>query len=116
MHWVAPSEKDQVTGTLEKRLWDTADQFRANSGIKVQAYSGSILGVIFIRFADVRFAAHGSKLEFARTPRELRQRFATLVDPMVRCMVQLYSTIQNLIRTRDLLLPRLLLGQLTLHE
>jgi type I restriction enzyme M protein len=34
MHWVAPSEKDALTGTLDKRLWDTADQFRANSGLK----------------------------------------------------------------------------------
>jgi hypothetical protein len=34
MIWIAPSEKDVATGTLEKRLWDTADQFRANSTIK----------------------------------------------------------------------------------
>ena len=34
MHWVAPSEKDIGTATLEKRLWDAADQFRANSGLK----------------------------------------------------------------------------------
>jgi hypothetical protein len=26
MHWVVPSEKDTAAGTLEKRLWDTADQ------------------------------------------------------------------------------------------
>jgi hypothetical protein len=36
MLWVAPSEKDTATATLEKRLWDTADQFRANSGLKAQ--------------------------------------------------------------------------------
>jgi hypothetical protein len=28
MHWNAPSEKDTATGTLGKRLWDAADQFR----------------------------------------------------------------------------------------
>ena len=39
MHWSAPSEKDTDTATLEKRLWDTADQFRANSGLKAQEYS-----------------------------------------------------------------------------
>ena len=55
-----------------------------------------------------------SKMEFARPPRELRQRFATLAEPIVRRTVQLYSTIQNLRRTRDLLLPRLLSGQLNL--
>jgi len=55
-----------------------------------------------------------SKMEFARPPRELRQRFAELAEPMVRRIVQLYSTIQNLRRTRDLLLPRLLSGQVEL--
>jgi type I restriction enzyme M protein len=29
MRWVAPSEKDTANQTLEKRLWATADQFRA---------------------------------------------------------------------------------------
>jgi type I restriction enzyme S subunit len=52
-----------------------------------------------------------SKMDFARPPRELRQQFATLAEPMVRRIVQLYTTIQNLRRTRDLLLPRLLSGQ-----
>ena len=33
MHWVAPSEKDTATDTLEKRLWAGAGQFRANSGL-----------------------------------------------------------------------------------
>lgn len=28
MHWVAASEKNADTVTLEKRLWHTADQFR----------------------------------------------------------------------------------------
>jgi hypothetical protein len=36
MQWIAPSEKDALTDTLEKRLWDSADQFRANSGLKAQ--------------------------------------------------------------------------------
>jgi type I restriction enzyme S subunit len=51
-------------------------------------------------------------MEFARPPRELRQRFAELAEPMMQVIVQLYSTIQNLRRTRDLLLPRLLSGQI----
>jgi hypothetical protein len=34
MHWVAPTERDVGTSSLEKRLWDSADQFRANSGLK----------------------------------------------------------------------------------
>src|SRR5512137_969987 len=65
MHWVAPSEKDTDTTTLEKRLWDAADQFRANSGLKAQEYSGPILGLIFLRFVEVRFAAQRARLEQA---------------------------------------------------
>lgn len=65
MHWIAPSEKDTATTSLEKRLWDAADQFRANSGLKAQEYSGPILGLIFLRFAEVRFATQRSKLEGA---------------------------------------------------
>jgi type I restriction enzyme M protein len=65
MQWIAPSEKDTGTDTLEKRLWDAADQLRANSGLKAQEYSGPILGLIFLRFAEVRFIAQRAKLEKA---------------------------------------------------
>ena len=65
MHWIAPSEKDTASTALEKRLWDAADQFRANSGLKAQEYSGPILGLIFLRFADARFAVQRAKLEKA---------------------------------------------------
>lgn len=74
--------------TLEKRLWDAADQFRANSGRKAQEYSGPILGIIFLRFTDASL-----------------ERIA-----------KLQTQIQNLRRTRDLLLPRLLSGQVNLKE
>ncbi len=63
MNWVAPSEKDTAAASLEKNLWDTADQFRANSGLKAQEYSGPILGIIFLRFAEVRFAGQRANLE-----------------------------------------------------
>ncbi len=36
MQWVAASEKDTANGTLQKRLWEAADVFRANSGIRSQ--------------------------------------------------------------------------------
>lgn len=29
MHWIAPSERNTTTDTLEKGLWNAADQFRA---------------------------------------------------------------------------------------
>ena len=65
MQWIASTEKDTATETLEKRLWDAADQFRANSGLKAQEYSAPVLGLIFLRFAEVRFAIQRAKLEKA---------------------------------------------------
>jgi type I restriction enzyme M protein len=67
LHWIATPEKDSATATLENRLWDAADQFRANSGLKAQEYSGPILGLIFLRFAERRFTAQRAKLEKAGT-------------------------------------------------
>jgi hypothetical protein len=145
MQWIAPSEKNADNAALEKRLWDAADQLRANSELKSQEYSAPVFGLTFLRFAEVRFTARpaglekagtpggklgqlsngvaqqnvspvlASKMEFARRPRELRQRFAALAEPMIRCMAQLYYQFQNLRRTRDLPLPRLLSGQVKLN-
>lgn len=63
MQWIAPTAKNASATTLENRLWDAADQFRANSGLKPQEYSGPILGLIFLRFAEVRFSIQRAKLE-----------------------------------------------------
>lgn len=63
MQWIAPSEKDRATDALEKRLWDAADQLRANSGLTSAQYSTPVLGLIFLRFADVRFAKIRAGLE-----------------------------------------------------
>ncbi|MBS0167881.1 MAG: SAM-dependent DNA methyltransferase [Nitrospira sp.] len=63
MQWIAPSEKDTATDALEKRLWDAADQLRANSGLTSAQYSTPVLGLIFLRFADVRFAKIRAGLE-----------------------------------------------------
>jgi type I restriction enzyme, R subunit len=40
---------------LETRLWDAADNLRANSGLGPSEYSTPVLGLIFLRFADVKF-------------------------------------------------------------
>jgi len=65
MRWVAPTEKDTANETLEKRLWAAADQFRANSGLKAAQYSAPVLGLIFLRFAEARFAKRRAELEKA---------------------------------------------------
>jgi type I restriction enzyme M protein len=65
MMWIAPSEKDRDTETLEKRLWAAADQLRADSGLTSQQYSQPVLGLIFLRFAEVRFTTRRHELEKA---------------------------------------------------
>jgi len=47
MIWITPTEKDALTETLDERLWDSADQFRANSSRKAQESSeGRPLGLL----------------------------------------------------------------------
>ncbi len=41
---------------LERRLWEAADQLRANSTLAASEYSIPVLGLIFLRYADVRFS------------------------------------------------------------
>lgn len=40
---------------LHERLWAAAEQLRANGGVKLNQISEPILGLIFLKFADVRF-------------------------------------------------------------
>jgi type I restriction enzyme M protein len=41
---------------IEKRLWASADELRANSKLKSSEYSVPVLGLIFLRYADHRFS------------------------------------------------------------
>ncbi len=79
MRWVAPTEKDTANETLEKRLWAAADQFRANSGLKAGQYSTPVLGLIFLRFAEVRFAKRRAELEKAGS--SARRGISRIDDP-----------------------------------
>jgi type I restriction enzyme M protein len=63
MHWIAPATRDTAADTLERRLWDAADQFRANSGLTAAQYSAPVLGLVFLRFAEARFALRRQVLE-----------------------------------------------------
>ena len=40
---------------LEDKLWQAADKLRVDSGLKASEYSTPILGLIFLRFASLRF-------------------------------------------------------------
>jgi type I restriction enzyme M protein len=43
------------TTEIEKRLWEAADDLRANSKLKSSEYSMPVLGLIFLRYADHKF-------------------------------------------------------------
>ncbi|WP_315821675.1 type I restriction-modification system subunit M N-terminal domain-containing protein [Paraflavitalea speifideaquila] len=40
---------------LEDRLWQAADRLRVDSGLKASEYATPILGLIFLRFASIRY-------------------------------------------------------------
>ena len=62
MQWIAPTEKDNTTGSLETNLWKAADQFRANSGLKAQEHSAAVLGLIFLKYISDAFEELHAKL------------------------------------------------------
>jgi type I restriction enzyme S subunit len=57
-----------------------------------------------------------SRMEVVTPPRELRKRFLNSVEAMIKNLVHLHVRNDNLRRTRDLLLPRLLSGSLSISE
>ncbi|KAA0255514.1 SAM-dependent DNA methyltransferase [Acidobacteria bacterium ACD] len=54
---------------LEKTLWDAANQLWTNTKLKPSEYSAPVLGLIFLRFAEQRFAAAEAKIQKAATGR-----------------------------------------------
>src|SRR2546426_11222725 len=54
---------------LAARLWETADELRANSHLKAAEYSIPVLGLIFLKFADSRFTALEAELKGRATGR-----------------------------------------------
>jgi hypothetical protein len=59
----------QHLAQLENRLWDAADELRANSGLKPSEYGTPVLGLIFLRFAETRFEAAGERIEVKASAR-----------------------------------------------
>lgn len=81
---------------IENRLWDSADELRANSGLKESEYAIPVLGLIFLKYADSRFSqaeaelagTHSSRRRVGKTDYQARgvmylppdARFATLLE------------------------------------
>src|SRR5579875_231449 len=54
---------------IADRLWEIADELRANSHLKAGEYSIPVLGLIFLKFADSRFAKAEQELAAKTTGR-----------------------------------------------
>jgi type I restriction enzyme M protein len=52
-----------INADIEKRLWDAADSLRSNSKLKASEYATPVLGLIFLRYADYRFAKAKAQME-----------------------------------------------------
>jgi len=54
---------------IADRLWETADELRANSHLKASEYSVPVLGLIFLKFADSRFSEVEAELARKKSAR-----------------------------------------------
>jgi len=52
-----------TNGETEKRLWDVANNLRANSKLSPSEYSTPVLGLLFLRHADYKFTNKQKELE-----------------------------------------------------
>lgn len=48
---------------IEARLWEAADELRANSKLKSSEYSVPVLGMVFLRYADYKFQKAAKEIE-----------------------------------------------------
>lgn len=63
-----------LTADIEQRLWNAADQLWTNSSLRPDEYSTPVLALIFLKYADHKFALAEKKLQDAGT----RQRKRTI--------------------------------------
>ena len=55
--------------TVRATLWKAADELRANSTLAPNEYRGPVLGLIFLAYAEHRFAQVEPELMASATPR-----------------------------------------------
>jgi len=56
MHWTKPATAEDSHAELEKKLWDAANMLWAGVDLKPSEYSPTVLGLIFLCYADVKFS------------------------------------------------------------
>jgi type I restriction enzyme S subunit len=74
----------------------------------IQEFNKAIVGTTVAHLGDM----HIKTIQIVWPPAELRAKAREVLEPMSDRVIELKRQIQNLRRTRDLLLPRLMSGQL----
>jgi type I restriction enzyme M protein len=59
MRWIASSEKHASEASYESRLWQCVEHLRSNSDLKAAEYFQPVLGLIFLRFAEIQRQVFG---------------------------------------------------------
>jgi type I restriction enzyme S subunit len=77
----------------------------------IQEFNKAIVGTTVAHLGDM----HIKTIKVVWPPAKLRAKAREILEPMSEQIIALRCQIQNLRRTRDLLLPRLLSGQVTLQ-
>jgi type I restriction enzyme M protein len=54
--------RDQLK-KLENDLWSAADNLRANSDLKASEYGTPVLGLIFLKFADINYRRYEAAIQ-----------------------------------------------------
>ncbi|MEO5716059.1 MAG: type I restriction-modification system subunit M N-terminal domain-containing protein [Luteolibacter sp.] len=84
MHWNEPATSADSHAELERKLWDAANMLWAGADQKPSEYSPSVLGLIFLRYADVKFAACSGGLRPSHSSRSsvpaAKRKPATVTD------------------------------------
>ncbi|QBQ55458.1 type I restriction-modification system subunit M [Nitrosococcus wardiae] len=93
---------------LEDDLWSAADNLRANSDLKASEYSTPVLGLIFLKFADINYRRHEAAIlkEYQKLKGGRREKSLNEIA-VAKCGFYLpdharYSHLLNLPESRDI--------------
>lgn len=82
-----PTMTSENLKQLEERLWEAADNLRANSPLRLNEFSEPVLGLIFLKFADVKFRRTQKEIEAERAKLTGRKPPITVEDYQARCVL-----------------------------
>lgn len=114
--FLSHSSKDKaVVWPLAERLRTDGRHLKAEVGFQPSAFSLQPLHrSLGSDWAQLEAGTCFNDFQIAQPPRPLLDQFSAIVASSFRLIYRLHLQIQNLRRTRDLLLPRLLSGDCTL--